>query len=203
MALFQSLHVAIRICDEYLGSMERRGLVQSVLQIHFQETLRILNEKDGLREPAGTSRGAANAAETEDGRHLTVPKTLFIPEIQLEAAATKKEMSLLQQLDSASSREKHGLLSQINLVAVRKRVIEVVYNQLKSEVAREEDPLEQAETKEMLELMKGQHDQQINDIWCALIVRMVCWLMLHDFHPKDAHIDKGNTYGSRLAVYIT
>lgn len=42
----------------------------------------------------------------------------------------------------------------------------------------------------------------INDIWCTLIFRMLCWLTLHDFHKKDKQISKSELIGSRLPVYI-
>ncbi|KAL1902418.1 hypothetical protein Sste5346_001398 [Sporothrix stenoceras] len=44
--------------------------------------------------------------------------------------------------------------------------------------------------------------RDIEDIWCTLTFRMICWLMLHDFHKKDVQISKSDVYDSRLAVYI-
>jgi hypothetical protein len=41
-----------------------------------------------------------------------------------------------------------------------------------------------------------------NDIWCTLVFRMLCWLLLHDFHKKDVQISKSELLGSRLPVYI-
>lgn len=41
------------------------------------------------------------------------------------------------------------------------------------------------------------------DIWCTLVFRMICWLMLHDFHKKDVQdVSKSELLGSRLPVYI-
>lgn len=45
-------------------------------------------------------------------------------------------------------------------------------------------------------------DAQVNDIWCTLVFRMLCWLLLHDFHKKDVQIAKSELSGSRLPVYI-
>lgn len=42
----------------------------------------------------------------------------------------------------------------------------------------------------------------VSEVWCALLFRSICWLMLHDFHPKDVQILKSDLYGSRLPVYI-
>lgn len=41
-----------------------------------------------------------------------------------------------------------------------------------------------------------------NNVWCTLVFRMVCWLLLHDFDKNDVQIDKGELMGSRLPVYI-
>ncbi|KAF5027488.1 hypothetical protein F66182_413 [Fusarium sp. NRRL 66182] len=41
------------------------------------------------------------------------------------------------------------------------------------------------------------------DIWCTLVLRMICWLMLHDFHRHDVQITKGELFGSDLPVYIS
>lgn len=39
-------------------------------------------------------------------------------------------------------------------------------------------------------------------IWCALVFRMICWLLLHDFDKKDLQIPKSELMGSRLPVFI-
>lgn len=41
-----------------------------------------------------------------------------------------------------------------------------------------------------------------NSIWSMLILRMLCWLMLHDFSKKDVQIPKSELLGCRLPVYI-
>lgn len=46
------------------------------------------------------------------------------------------------------------------------------------------------------------HDQLTGNVWCTLVFRMLCWLLLHDFHKKDVQISKSELYGSRLPVYI-
>lgn len=44
--------------------------------------------------------------------------------------------------------------------------------------------------------------QLTEEIWCTLVFRMLCWLLLHDFHKKDVQISKSELFGSRLPVYI-
>lgn len=41
-----------------------------------------------------------------------------------------------------------------------------------------------------------------DDIWCTLIFRMICWLMLHDFDKQDVQLSKSELLGSRMPVYI-
>jgi hypothetical protein len=45
-------------------------------------------------------------------------------------------------------------------------------------------------------------ETQATNIWCTLVFRMCCWLLLHDFHRKDVQIPKSEMLGSRLPVYI-
>ena len=42
-----------------------------------------------------------------------------------------------------------------------------------------------------------------DDIWCTLVFRMICWLMLHDFNKLDRQLPKSELLGSRVPVYIT
>ncbi|WZH43133.1 Modin [Fusarium acuminatum] len=41
------------------------------------------------------------------------------------------------------------------------------------------------------------------EVWCTLVLRMICWLMLHDFDRDDVQIPKGDLFGSRLPVYVS
>ncbi|KAK3298390.1 uncharacterized protein B0H64DRAFT_317276 [Chaetomium fimeti] len=43
----------------------------------------------------------------------------------------------------------------------------------------------------------------VSAIWCTLVLRMMCWLLLHDFHRKDVQIPKSELLGSRIPVYIS
>ncbi|KAK4195849.1 hypothetical protein QBC40DRAFT_184820 [Triangularia verruculosa] len=45
-------------------------------------------------------------------------------------------------------------------------------------------------------------DADATDIWCTLVLRMLCWLLLHDFNKKDVQISKSELLGNRLPVYI-
>lgn len=50
-----------------------------------------------------------------------------------------------------------------------------------------------------LAMLPVSHD----DIWCTLVFRMICWLMMHDFHKLDRQVPKSELLGSRMPVYIS
>ncbi|SCN80451.1 related to Modin [Fusarium fujikuroi] len=41
------------------------------------------------------------------------------------------------------------------------------------------------------------------EVWCTFVLRMICWLMLHDFHRDDVQVQKGSLFGSDMPVYIS
>ncbi|KAK4655558.1 hypothetical protein QC762_303360 [Podospora pseudocomata] len=41
-----------------------------------------------------------------------------------------------------------------------------------------------------------------NTVWCTLVFRMICWLLLHNFDQNDVQMPKSELLGSRLPVYI-
>ena len=57
----------------------------------------------------------------------------------------------------------------------------------------QEDPPQKALADEVVS-----HD----DIWCTLVFRMICWLMLHDFNKLDVQVPKSELLGSRMPVYV-
>ncbi|KAK1706193.1 hypothetical protein BDP67DRAFT_603215 [Colletotrichum lupini] len=201
--LVMALHSAISKCDEFLQNQERINLVQNVLRVHLQEILRILNDKEGEYKTVVVTTGD-RARSKRDSRHdLVVPGASPILRTREENEEIEKEISLLQKLDSASSSERHGVLAEIYLLSVRKRVIDVVCKQLRVDKARKERGARSIISDASTEVIAHDQQQQINDVWCMLVFRMVCWLLLHDFHGKDIQVEKSEIFGSRLPVYIT
>lgn len=41
-----------------------------------------------------------------------------------------------------------------------------------------------------------------HDVWCVLVFRMICWLLLHNFNKQDVQVSKSELVGSRMPVYI-
>ncbi|KAF6817830.1 modin [Colletotrichum sojae] len=214
--LVMALHSAIEECDKYLQAPERADLVKNVVRVHFQEILRILNDKDGEYKAVVAAAVATSPVETGAGQSMRDPRhDLAVPgmsPIVTTAAAeeataeAKKEISLLQQLDSASSSERHGVLVEIYLFSVRRRVVEVVWRQLRHEEHRRQRGGAGARSiasEASAEPLPKVLEQQISDAWCMLVFRMICWLLLHDFHGKDVQVEKSDVFGSRMPVYIT
>ncbi|EFQ31545.1 modin [Colletotrichum graminicola] len=195
--LVMVLHSAISRCDEFLTNPLRINLVQNVLRVHLQEVLRILNDTEG--EYKAAEKGRENNEHLQDP---VLPGVSSAGRANEEREEVQKEISLLQKLDLASSSERHGVLADIYLFSVRKRVIEVVCRQLLIGKSRRE------RARSFISTASGEpqnHDQgqRVNDIWCMLVFRMVCWLLLHDFHGKDIHVEKSEVFGSRLPVYLS
>ncbi|ORY56336.1 uncharacterized protein BCR38DRAFT_402491 [Pseudomassariella vexata] len=51
-------------------------------------------------------------------------------------------------------------------------------------------------------LLKNEFEIRRNNVWCTLVFRMICWLLLHNFNTKDVQLSKSELIGSRLPVYI-
>lgn len=68
------------------------------------------------------------------------------------------------------------------------------------------DPVSEVMTEEELKhefnIPLGDEEVSHDDVWCTLIFRMICWLMLHDFNKLDVQLDKSELLGSRMPVYI-
>lgn len=52
------------------------------------------------------------------------------------------------------------------------------------------------------DILSASEREQRNTIWIALIFRMLCWLLLHDFDKSDVKIVPSDLKGSRMPVYI-
>ncbi|ROT43835.1 hypothetical protein SODALDRAFT_320203 [Sodiomyces alkalinus F11] len=188
--------------------MIRRQKVQDVLRSHIQEVLSALNQKSFEME----------TPDSPNTTMLTIPVSIA-PSSPFEA------------IDSAAPEERPDKLMEIYFDYVRGRVIGSATQATKrresnagasqapppalgirrratdrSMVAPDsdsdsEDPEELED--DLDELWRLSTDQiSHEDIWCTLVFRMICWLMLHEFHPKDVQITKTELRGSRLPVYI-
>jgi hypothetical protein len=112
--------------------------------------------------------------------------------------------NLFEELDGETPELKQTKFMHIYFNIVRPAVIEAVVSRPKSHPAtgittpstEGGSPPGINHTPESLE------GDRCNNIWCTLVFRMLCWLLLHDFHKKDVQISKSELVGSRLPVYI-
>ncbi|KAF4334063.1 putative modin [Fusarium beomiforme] len=175
------LRAGVELCDEYFGKMKKPGLsmVKRVVRVHIQEIMSILHEKN----------------ETDDNGKTDDNEDAFE-----DAPIT------IHDIDSASADEKETLLIQMYFDRVRQNVVKALGKQSllsKRKKARQdsfvsETDMNTANTKPR-QIFK---DDDVNEAWCTLLFRMLCWLQLHDFHKMDIHISKSDAYASRIPVYI-
>jgi hypothetical protein len=223
-ALISTLHNAIEKCDQFL---RKKPIIRSVLRVHLQELLGMLNLRDtdhslaeNCFEDVVTKEEFLRSADPSSKAHR-------INRQQLAHKYHRAIFQKLQRLDSASYGEKHALLMDLYIFGVREKVILNLCSELDRQRTRQKpqnEPQKVQRTKAMMgDLPAGNEDelndngvddedcwtyiysekkQEISDVWCVLIFRMICWLLLHDFHKMDVQIDKDGLFGSRLPVYI-
>jgi hypothetical protein len=152
------------------------------------------------------------------------PKVHRINKQQMAYEYRKVILHKLQRLDSASYGERHAVFIDMYISWVRENVIWKICSELDRQRKRQNhqnEPQRIQRTGTFLGArLVGDEDeldddgvgsegcweskekQEISDVWCVLIFRMICWLLLHDFHKLDVQIDKDGLFGSRSPVYI-
>ncbi|KAJ4250944.1 hypothetical protein NW762_011594 [Fusarium torreyae] len=174
------LRAGIELCDEYFGKMKKPGLsmVKKVVRVHIQEIMSILHEKNETDDTKG---------DTTDGALDDAPITIH-------------------DIDSASADERESLLMQMYFDRVRQNVVRVVGKQglLSKHLRARQDSFVsgKASSTASSKPAKMYKDDDVNEVWCTLVFRMLCWLQLHDFHKMDMQISKSDAYASRIPVYI-
>ncbi|KAM0546000.1 hypothetical protein ACHAPJ_011112 [Fusarium lateritium] len=173
------LRAGIELCDEYFGKMKKPSLsmVKKVVRVHIQEIMSILHEKNETDDTKKDTDGALDDA----------PITIH-------------------DIDSASADEREGLLMQMYFDRVRQNVVRTVGKQglLSKHLRARQDSFVsgKASSTASSKPAKMYKDDDVNEVWCTLVFRMLCWLQLHDFHKMDMHISKSDAYASRIPVYI-
>ncbi|KAK1967452.1 hypothetical protein LY78DRAFT_496888 [Colletotrichum sublineola] len=179
----------------------RQEMVKDVLRSHIQEVLAGFNEK---AEKAASLKAPSGNQPLEDKA-----KTLRFEDIDA-AAPELKQYKLMEVYfrvvrskviaESAESKDMRASISPaaptVGFGGLKRR------NQT-NQTNRSTWTADTVDEEEQI-ILHDLQDEAIKygDIWCTLVFRMICWLMLHDFHKKDVQVSKSELLGSRLPVYI-
>lgn len=211
MKLLQALHETVEKCDEYLVRNEK--LAKLVIREHVHEVMRLLNEGAASSSSSHTSSspgspsrdesGEANPSSTDKTRRVFDELNSAGPEERqhklmeiyfskvLPAVSRKCHSALLKQKDT-NIVQTPGNRSEISLSTAGKEAQAVVRARARANSGDSDD--EKSVTLE--------HEVVTEEVWCTLVLRMFCWLLLHDFDKKDVQIPKSELFDSRLPVYI-
>ncbi|KAK3380925.1 hypothetical protein B0H63DRAFT_434288 [Podospora didyma] len=245
MSLLDTLHDAIDKCDVFL-KQSKRELVQMVVREHFQEVLKMMNNRPDSEEDNDDEDGQDH--DTRSKRTVPKPYERAQHFDELRAASPEERQQKFMEIYF------YEVLSQVRTRAVKS------FNRRKStryapSMHARESSVESARSTDMLKAEKAESapatpisrpgspqpahllfqetsqsvpevhvqgpeldhpnylggefnslndllDKPATEIWCTLVFRMLCWLLLHDFHRKDVQIPKSELMGSRLPVYI-
>ncbi|RCI16756.1 hypothetical protein L249_3014 [Ophiocordyceps polyrhachis-furcata BCC 54312] len=204
VARLQALHSALDDTDEVLraransltnssdGNLPdspqqlRRQMVQDVLRSHIQEVVRLLNESPSTPNSPQMSRFEdIDEASPNDGNDVFMKLYFEVVRQQVVKLAER----CAKRRDSFSPwRPGNGR---------GRTAAQTAANGLEDSEVTPESP----DGREMPSLA----DERVSydDVWCVLIFRMICWLMLHDFDERDVQVNKSELLGSRMPVYIS
>ncbi|KAF4864302.1 hypothetical protein CGCSCA1_v014340 [Colletotrichum siamense] len=198
--------------------VERREMVRYVLRSHIQEVLSGFNPQPGKRTqdasgyPATTTTKTKSRFEAIDAAPPEL-KQAKLMEVYFKTVRQKVIDESQKSTDRRAEETKpkaapapagYGLKRATTARTTRTvATIESSDEESEEEIAFEHLP-EIEDDKEEIDLLDEDtsHETTHEDIWCTLVFRMICWLMLHDFHKNDVQLPKSELFGSRLPVYI-
>jgi hypothetical protein len=176
------LRTGIQLCDKFFQPATF-SLVRKVLRIHIQEILNILNEKKDTT--TSTKDNAKKDSEDDEDGPITI-----------------------DDIDSAFVNEKESLLIQMYFETVRQNVTRILTEQDDKSKKRQARRARRGSVNSGkageagVKAPEPISEVQVNEIWCTLVFRMLCWLQLHEFHKMDIQVSKSDAYASRIPVYI-
>lgn len=223
MPLLNTLHDVLDRCDVYLKECDR-DLVRMVVREHFQEVLKLVNHKSGGE--GETKSKDVDGGERQRAEHFD-ELTAASPELRQEAFMELYFFKVLHQVRerAVKSYERRQTTQYAPSVHSREPSIDSTHEakgisapptpsapdppQLKKHESGHSVPMLHIQPPDrILQPHLGMDlttslESQAAAIWSTLVFRMLCWLLLHDFHKKDVQIAKSELLGSRLPVYIT
>lgn len=202
----------IEDCDTYLHRADVLTLVKDVVRVHIQEVMSILNWKSEAEADDALDGGRVTLRPLRvhhTSRLPDLPNTTHVDEIeeaiQTPKNARERRFVIMSEIDSASFSERHYLLMGMYVSLIRQNVVDTVCEQVRQGVqarARRASIASRAAVDTETNPSSDKRRRKVNEIWCMLMFRMLCWLRLHDFHRKDIQVSKSDVYESRMPVYI-
>ncbi|KAK3906390.1 hypothetical protein C8A05DRAFT_40811 [Staphylotrichum tortipilum] len=204
MPLLDTLHGVLDKCDEFLMEVDR-DLVRMVVREHFQEVLKLINDKSGADGDDDTkSTYSMGKLRAEHFDELTAAS----PELRQEAFMDLYFFKVLAQVRERAvmSYRRHRTTpyrssSIVGTFEGNSLSPSVTPSQLVSPLLSIQPPVRFPRSDDGDDAIMTL-ESQVSAIWCTLVLRMLCWLLLHDFNKKDVQIPKSELMGSRLPVYI-
>lgn len=225
MALLQSLDASIKKCTAYLTPPEQalneRMVIMTrlVVREHVQQVMKLLNEVTD--DDAGDDSTLASK-DPRNGHHAKRTTTTSFDDLN-SAAPEVRQGKLIEIYFTMVRRvvaenvphtlQKRHTGAYVPSVASRANLNMSLSGE--DDVSLVESPAPRSETPQLFVTKSGAGDENVREmsdieaeaqlteeIWCTLVFRMLCWLLLHDFHKKDVQISKSELFGSRLPVYI-
>ncbi|KAM0259371.1 hypothetical protein ACHAQJ_003403 [Trichoderma viride] len=209
----------------------RREVVQDVLRHHIQEVLRLLNQQEDVNSDTQSLRVSARQLSPRprlkaltrqfeemdeagpDDRQDILMDVYFdvirpIATLNASSTTTNRRSSIVGSPLSSNSRPPsitRGSIFKGRDHSPSTREVHVEFSDVvKSKITVSVENNVKPEEEEVhydgsLASLDVSHD----DVWCTLVFRMVCWLMLHNFNKKDVQLPKSELLGSRMPVYIS
>ncbi|KAL2134017.1 hypothetical protein VTI74DRAFT_1222 [Chaetomium olivicolor] len=230
MPLLNKLHDVLDKCDVFLKKSDK-DLVRVVVREHFQEVLRLINDKSAEENTDGRSLRTADRPRAEHFDELTAASPEMRQEAFMElyffkvlrhvcesAVMSYQRRKSTQYAPSMHSREP-SIDSTSEAPPVSPSPTACATPSRPISPGPSPPPLRLQESSQSVPLVQVHPPDRVSQpplvmdlttrlesqaaaIWCTLVLRMLCWLLLHDFHKKDVQIPKSELLGSRLPVYI-
>jgi len=188
MKLLEILHDALDKCDSYLKS-EEFNLVRCVLREHIQVVLKQVNENE-------------NNGDEEKERLPSSDKRQGRPFDEVLAASPEDRQKtfidmyfdhVLYEVKGRAANSFHRMNSRGNTTSPLPGVT------LPVPEATPDADADGTSTGDNARYIES----RAAAVWCTLVLRMLCWLVLHNFDKDDLQIPKSELFGSRMAVYIS
>jgi hypothetical protein len=160
----------------------------------------VLDQIDDILEPnctAGTGTSRLRLTQDIIGAHFQE----VLSQMNTKSSPASSAMAF-PRFEGLNTNEKEDLLMKTYFQQILPAVLRTISTAFFAvKTSDSEFHIVKGETAQAAEY--AAHVLASKEVWCTLVLRMICWLMLHDFDRDDVQISKGDLFGSRLPVYIS